>query len=72
MVGLGFSSALSGFERRVWSVTFFFFLSFLCRSFFCFPFFLSFASCPQMLKSIVIKDNLRCRPTPVVSFGTAP
>ena len=47
MVGLGFGGALRGFERRVWSVTlyFFFFFTFffsLCRSFFCFPFFLSF------------------------------
>ena len=44
----------------------------LSRSFFCFPFFLSFAWCPQMLKSIIIKDHLRCRPTPTVSFVAAP
>ena len=28
MVGLGFGGALRGFERRVWSVTLYFFLSF--------------------------------------------
>ena len=43
MVGLGFGGALRGFERRVWSVTFFFLfffscvgLSFVFLSFFCF------------------------------------
>ena len=47
MVGLGFGCALRGFERRVWSVTLWVFVVVvvvvppLCRSFFCFPFFLS-------------------------------
>ena len=40
MVGLGFTGALRGFERRVWSVTLYFFM--FCSSFFCFPFFLFF------------------------------
>ena len=75
MVGLGFGCALRGFERLVWSVTFFFFFFFfyLCVGLsFVFPFFLSFAWCPQMLKSIIIKDHLRCRPTPTASFVAAP
>ena len=42
MVGLGFSGALRGFERRVWSVTFFFFSFFLVSVFLLFSF-LSFA-----------------------------
>ena len=67
MVGLGLSGGLRGFERRFWSAT----LYFILVSFFFF-FFFSFALCPQMLKSIFIKDNLRCRPTPVVSFGATP
>ena len=34
MVGLGFGGALRGFERRVWSVTLYFFLFFFFLFFF--------------------------------------
>ncbi len=50
----------------------FFFFSFFLVSVFLLFSFLSFAWCPQMLKSIAIKDNLRCRPTPAVSFVATP
>ena len=48
MVGLGFGCALCGFERRVWSVTFFFFLTFVSVFLL---FFLSF---------FLLLDVLRC------------
>ena len=44
MVGLGFSGALRGFERRVWFVTVFYSRVGLFFFFFSPPFFLSFAN----------------------------
>ena len=38
MVGLGFGGALRGFERRVWSVTLYFFSSLLVSVFLLFSF----------------------------------
>ena len=56
MVDLGFSSALHGFERRVWSVTFVFvFLVSVFLLFSFFPFFLSF-----FLSFFLLLDVLRC------------
>ena len=50
MVGLGFSGALRGFERRVWSVTLYFFLVSVFLLFSFLSFFFVF----------VLLDVLRC------------